>query len=72
MAMGKRKRRQESLFVSTDRLTPSAGHPFYQKLNALLAEAGFDRWAESRCANYYEQAEKRGHRQRADSESRLG
>jgi len=60
MAMGKRKPRQESLFVSTDQLTPSAGHPFYQKLNALLAEAGFDRWAESRCAKYYEQAEKRG------------
>ena len=60
MAMGKRKPRQESLFVSTDRLAPSAGHPFYQKLNELLAEAGFDRWAESRCAKYYEQAEKRG------------
>ena len=60
MAMGKRKPRQESLFVSTDRLAPSAGHPFYQKLNALLAEAGFDRWAESRCVEYYEQAEKRG------------
>lgn len=60
MAMGKRKPRQESLFVSTDQLTPSAGHPFYQKLNALLAEAGFDRWAESRCAKYYQQAEKRG------------
>jgi transposase len=60
MAMGKRKPRQESLFVSTDRLAPSAGHPFYQKLNALLAEVGFDRWAESRCAKYYEQAEKRG------------
>ena len=60
MAMGKRKPRQESLFVSTDRLAPSAGHPFYQKLNALLAEAGFDRWIESRCATYYEQAEKRG------------
>jgi transposase len=60
MAMGKRKPRQESLFVSTDRLAPSAGHPFYQKLNGLLAEAGFDRWAESRCAKYYEQAEKRG------------
>ena len=60
MAMGKRKPRQESLFVSTDRLAPSTGHPFYQKLNQILAEAGFDRWAESRCARYYEQAEKRG------------
>lgn len=60
MAMGKRKPRQESLFIATDRLTPSAGHPFYQKLNALLAEADFDRWIERRCVGYYEQEEKRG------------
>ena len=60
MAMGKRKPRQESLFVTTDQLTPSAGHPFYQKLNALLAEAGFDRWIERRCAASYECEEKRG------------
>lgn len=60
MAMGKRKPRQESLFISTAQLTPSAGHPFYQKLNALLAEADFDRWIEKRCVSYYEQDEKRG------------
>jgi transposase len=60
MAMGKRKPRQESLFVTTDQLAPSAGHPFYQKLNALLAEAGFDRWIERRCAASYECEEKRG------------
>ena len=60
MAMGKRKPRQESLFVTTDQLTPSAGHPFYQKLNALLAEANFDHWIEGRCVASYECAEKRG------------
>ena len=60
MVMGKRKPRQESLFVTTDQLTPSAGHPFYQKLNALLAEADFDRWIERRCAASYEREEKRG------------
>ena len=60
MAMGKRKPRQESLFISTDRLTQSAGHPFYQKLNTLLAEAGFDRWVESRCVEYYATEEMRG------------
>jgi transposase len=60
MAMGKRKPRQESLFVTADQLTPSAGHPFYQKLNALLAEADFDRWIERRCVAYYEGEEKRG------------
>src|SRR6478752_5115715 len=60
MAMGKRKPRQESLFISADRLVPSAGHPFYQRLNALLAEADFDRWVERRCVAYYAQEEKRG------------
>lgn len=60
MAMGKRKPRQESLFITTDQLTPSAGHPFYQKLNTLLAEAQFDHWIEQRCITYYECQEKRG------------
>lgn len=60
MAMGKRKPRQESLFVITDQLTPSAGHPFYQRLNHLLDEAGFDRWIEGRCVAYYAREEPRG------------
>jgi transposase len=60
MAMGKRRQRQEALFVMADGLPKSAGHPFYQKLNALLAEADFDRWIERRCQRYYEQEEKRG------------
>jgi len=60
MAMGKRKPRQESLFITTDQLTPSAGHPFYLKLNTLLAEANFDHWIEQRCITYYECPEKRG------------
>jgi transposase len=60
MAMGKRKQRQESLFITADDLPRSDGHPFYQKLNALLAEAGFDAWIERRCRPFYEQEEKRG------------
>src|SRR3954466_12358242 len=60
MAMGKRKARQESLFVATDQLTPSAGHPFYERLNHLLDEAGFDRWIEGRCVAYYAREEPRG------------
>ena len=60
MAMGKRKPRQEALFVATEAIAPAAGHPFYQKLNELLAEAGFDRWIESRCAPFYAQTETRG------------
>jgi transposase len=61
MTMGKRKReRQEDLFIAVGSLPRSPGHPFYRRLNALLAEAGFDRWIESRCERYYEQEERRG------------
>jgi transposase len=60
MAMGKRASRQESLFIATDQLPRSPGHPFYQKLNALLDEAGFDRWVEQRCRPYYAQQDPRG------------
>jgi transposase len=60
MAMGKRKDRQKDLFISAEDLPRSPGHPFYRKLNELLAEAGFDRWIEGRCEPYYEQEEKRG------------
>ena len=60
MAMGKRKQLQEALFVAATDLPRSAGHPFYQRLNGLLAEAGFDRWIESRCQQYYVEEDKRG------------
>jgi transposase len=61
MAMGKRKQqRQESLFVASIGLAKSPGHPFYRRLNELLAEAGFDRWIENRCRSYYATQEKRG------------
>ena len=47
MAMGRRKtERQDALFITADNLPRSQGHPFYQALNRLLAEAGFDRWIE--------------------------
>ena len=60
MGMGKRRRRQETLFVMADGLPKSPGHPFYRKLNELLAEADFDRWIEGRCEGYYATSEKRG------------
>ena len=60
MSMGRRKRRQETLFVATAELARSAGHPFYRKLNELLAEAEFDRWIEGRCEPFYEAADQPG------------
>src|SRR6202049_1772429 len=58
--MGKRRQRQEALFIVAEGLPRSLGHPFYRKLNELLAEAGFDRWIENRCRQYYATEEKRG------------
>ena len=46
--------------MATADLARSAGHPFYRKLNELLAEAEFDRWIEGRCEPFYEAADKPG------------
>jgi len=53
MALGKRKSEEQGLWVATTELAKSQGHPFYQKLNELLAEEGFDRSVEELCAPYY-------------------
>lgn len=53
MALGRRAREQQALWVATTELPRSPGHPFYQKLNQLLAENEFDRWLEKLCAPHY-------------------
>jgi transposase len=54
MAMGKRKRdRQAAMWVTTTGLPTAASHPFYQRLNQLLREHGFDDFAEAECARFY-------------------
>lgn len=54
MAMGKRgAEQQQDLFIMYDRLPRSPGHVFYQKLNRVLREAGFDSWVETLCEPYY-------------------
>ena len=56
MAMGKRRREeQEPLFVSSAELPQTAGHPYYQAVNALLASHGFDDWVEGACQKFYAQ-----------------
>lgn len=56
MALGKRAtERQADLFLAAEQLPRSPGHVFYQKLNSLLAEAGFDLWVEELCEPYYAQ-----------------
>ena len=55
MAMGTRKQqeRQEGLWIATADLPRSGGHPFYERLNELLAEAGYDTFVEERCRKFY-------------------
>src|SRR3990172_5638620 len=56
MALGKRKREEQESGGATSDLPTSPGHPFYQKLNQLLAESGFDDYVEKRSAPYYAEA----------------
>jgi hypothetical protein len=53
MALGRRKETHQELWVATTSLPESPGHPFYEALNRLLAEAGFDRQVEGWCAPHY-------------------
>ena len=53
MAMGKREGEQAPMWVATTDLPVSPGHPFYARLNAILDEAGFDRFAEEQCRPFY-------------------
>jgi len=55
MVMGKRQSKQPELFIPTADLPASPGHPFYRKLNQVLAEAGFDAFVEKLCLPYYVQ-----------------
>ena len=59
MSMGRRsKGRQDSLWISSDALASSPGHPFYEKLERILKSEGFDGYAEKLCARHY--AKKQG------------
>jgi len=54
MAMGKRKQqRQGQLWVAARDIPESPGHPFYQRLNKLLADEGFDASVEGLCEKFY-------------------
>ena len=55
MAMGKKRPRdrQATMWVATADLPQSAGHPFYERLNRVLDDAGFDAFVEQQCAKFY-------------------
>jgi transposase len=58
MALGRQGERQTDLMIGWAELPRSPGHAFYDRLQAVLVEAGFDRFAEGECAPYY--ASRRG------------
>lgn len=60
MGLGRKDGEQESLWIPTQEMARSPGHPFYEQLNAVLDVAGFDRFAEAQCAPFY--AKKMGRR----------
>jgi transposase len=54
MAMGKRDtEQQQDLFVTHDKLPRSPGHVFYDKLNGVLRDGGFDAHIEAVCEPFY-------------------
>jgi transposase len=53
MAMGTRQSEQSSLWIAASDLPASPAHPFYTRLNALLAAHDFDRFVEGLCRRFY-------------------
>jgi len=54
MAMGthRERQKQEEMFYASEKVE-APGHPFYQRLNKVLNEAGFDAFCEQRCREFY-------------------
>ena len=53
MAMGRQKDGQGDLMVSWSEMPRSPGHVFYDRLQSVLIEGGFDAFAEASCRPYY-------------------
>ena len=53
MAMGRQRPRQGEMLVTFDELPKSPGHVFYDRLQTVLIEAGFDAFVEALCRPYY-------------------
>jgi transposase len=53
MAMGTRSGYQDDLWIPSCALARPESHPFYERLNALLAGHDFDRFVEGKCRRFY-------------------
>jgi transposase len=53
MAMGRRKAKQQGLWISAAEMPRTAAHPYYSKVYEVLREARFDHKVEQLCRRYY-------------------
>src|SRR5262245_57792605 len=53
MAMGKKRDRQQELWIPTNELPRNRGHIFYDWVNKILNAGGFDAFAEGECIRFY-------------------
>src|SRR5882757_5565507 len=53
MAMGTRREQQEEIWVPSCELARPASHPFYKRLNEVLAQYDFDRFVEQQSQRFY-------------------
>jgi transposase len=53
MAMGKKREQQQALWIAATELPKTRGHVFYDSVNELLKDHGFDEFAEKECCDFY-------------------
>ena len=49
----KQRRQQADFWIAHTELPRTAGHPFYERLNQVLVERGFDEFVEAQCEHFY-------------------
>ena len=53
MAMGTRREQQEEIWIPSCEVSRPASHPFYERLNQVLARHEFDRFVEGKSRRFY-------------------
>src|SRR5215510_4898333 len=53
MAMGKKKWRQQPMWIANQELPRTRGHVFYDRVNEILKSEKFDEFAEKECVRFY-------------------
>ena len=58
MSLGRQTEQQPDLLVTWAEMPRSKGHAFYDRLQAVLRDAGFDLFVEDLCRRFYSQEER--------------